>query len=358
MKNKGFTLIELLAVIVILAIIALIATPMILNVVEKSRKGAAESSALGYIDAVEKQMMINLIDSDSTNDITDGVYETSNLEVSVKGEKPSEGWIQIEKGKVINYSFRIGKYFVNMDGKVYNPLVTINGKISSKPIPISFSTDSWTTIITAVRKNNTSVYKVGDTKEVDLGDFGVHTVRIANMSTPESCSTTGFSQTACGFVIEFTDVIKVPGMPVPSSNVGGWPASGMRIYANNNIYNALPNDLKTGIIDTFVVSGGGSSENTTYTSTDKIYFLSVKEVWNSSDNDRAASLTRQFDYYSTGASSIKYSNPSGYDWWWLRTAGGFNGTDIFIDVDYKGGWNRYSAFRYDTRGISPAFRIG
>ena len=85
MKNKGFTLIELLAVIVILAIIALIATPMILNVVEKSRKGAAESSALGYIDAVEKQMMINLIDSDSTNDITDGVYETSNLEVSVKG---------------------------------------------------------------------------------------------------------------------------------------------------------------------------------------------------------------------------------------------------------------------------------
>ena len=31
-KNRGFTLVELLAVIVILALIALIATPIILNV--------------------------------------------------------------------------------------------------------------------------------------------------------------------------------------------------------------------------------------------------------------------------------------------------------------------------------------
>ena len=35
MKKKGFTLVELLAVIVILAIIAVIATPIILGVIEK-----------------------------------------------------------------------------------------------------------------------------------------------------------------------------------------------------------------------------------------------------------------------------------------------------------------------------------
>ena len=132
--KKGFTLIELLAVIVILAIIALIATPMILNVVEKSRKGAAESSALGYIDAVEKQMMINLLDSDTTNDMTDGVYETSNLEVSVKGEKPSEGWVQIGKGKVVNYSLKIGNYYVNpKDGNPSIALANKNGEIATKP---------------------------------------------------------------------------------------------------------------------------------------------------------------------------------------------------------------------------------
>ena len=41
MKRKnGFTLIELLAVIVILAIIALIATPIILGIVDNARKDA------------------------------------------------------------------------------------------------------------------------------------------------------------------------------------------------------------------------------------------------------------------------------------------------------------------------------
>ena len=37
MKNKGFTLIELLAVIIILAIIALISMPLVLNTIEKAR---------------------------------------------------------------------------------------------------------------------------------------------------------------------------------------------------------------------------------------------------------------------------------------------------------------------------------
>lgn len=95
MKNKGFTLIELLAVIVILAIIALIATPRILDVVEEARKGAAKSSVLGYIDAVEKQVMINQLSESEDDDITAGTYTVSTGEnnlaakkVSVKGDAP------------------------------------------------------------------------------------------------------------------------------------------------------------------------------------------------------------------------------------------------------------------------------
>ena len=45
MKNKGFTLIELLAVIVILAIIALIATPIILGIINDARDSARERTA-------------------------------------------------------------------------------------------------------------------------------------------------------------------------------------------------------------------------------------------------------------------------------------------------------------------------
>ena len=52
-KNKGFTLIELLAIIVILAIIAVITVPIILNIIENSRKGAAYDSAYGITDTAK-----------------------------------------------------------------------------------------------------------------------------------------------------------------------------------------------------------------------------------------------------------------------------------------------------------------
>ena len=40
MSYNPFTLIELLAVIIVLSVIALIATPVVLNVIEKSKKEA------------------------------------------------------------------------------------------------------------------------------------------------------------------------------------------------------------------------------------------------------------------------------------------------------------------------------
>ena len=54
MKNKkGFTLIELLAVIVILAVIALIATPLIMNVINDAKKSAARDAGYNVIKAGE-----------------------------------------------------------------------------------------------------------------------------------------------------------------------------------------------------------------------------------------------------------------------------------------------------------------
>lgn len=113
MKNKGFTLVELLAVIVILAVIALIATPMILGVIETAKKGAAESSTLGYIDAVEKQIMINQLDSTKTNivDRTYSVEELTELGVTIKGTVPT-GNVTIENSQVSNYILGVNGYVV------------------------------------------------------------------------------------------------------------------------------------------------------------------------------------------------------------------------------------------------------
>ena len=170
-REKGFTLVELLAVIVILAIIALIATPAILNVIEKARKGAAESSALGYIDAVEKQIMINELDTTASK-ITDGVHKVSDLiiaGVTVKGDKPekdkdNDSLVKIERGQVVDYSLKIGDYVVNYDKEKNKASATKGGTLKSASDlggslapsaptvnAVSFVDDDWATIVAAVK---------------------------------------------------------------------------------------------------------------------------------------------------------------------------------------------------------------
>ena len=258
----------------------------------------------------------------------------------------------------------VDKTYAHIDGGEANPGYFTD--IADKPVePYSFSTDSWSTIANAVKNNNISKYNVGDTKLVNLGTYGTHTVRIANTSTPSECSTTGFSQSACGFVLEFADIITTHVMNDTNTNVGGWPASSMYTFVNNDIYNLLPYILKSKIIDTTVVSGHAAKDTENFTSTDKLYLLSTAEVWeqessNAIDYDTARDVTRQLDYYknlgintSNYSDAIKKSGTSD-SLWWLRSASS-NAINSFYSVEINGEW--YADRAINTLGISPAFRL-
>ena len=110
MKQKGFTLVELLAVIVILAVIALIATPQVLSMIESSRKGAAESSVLSYVDAVEKTIVVKLMNASSDTNynqtyeikglsLTNVVDGTVQLPCLQKGTTTQENYGALSDGK-------------------------------------------------------------------------------------------------------------------------------------------------------------------------------------------------------------------------------------------------------------------
>ena len=223
---------------------------------------------------------------------------------------------------------------------------------------------------------------MGDIKAItltssDTNISGTYIVRIANKSnTGEVCINEKnidgeiYSKTACGFVIEFADIITITRMNAAQTNVGGWPSSSMRSYVNNDIYNALPINLKNEIIDTIVVSGHGStSGETNFISTDKLYLLSTIEVKTPGGNyDTAKDVTRQLDYYkeyksedgSIGVTTDNYSgaikklNGSARPWW-LRSARS-DSTDYFSRVLDDGGWSSYYA--RITSGVAPSFRIG
>ena len=111
-KNKGFTLVELLAVIVILALIALIATPIILNVINDAKKQAAKDSAYGYMDAVEKYIVSSELEDKSIKDRTYSVEEL-NKKISVKGSTPDNGNIEIKNSSVKSYDIGIDGYAVS-----------------------------------------------------------------------------------------------------------------------------------------------------------------------------------------------------------------------------------------------------
>ena len=130
LKNKyGFTLIELLAVIVVLAIIALIATPIVMNTIKRSKKGAAERSADSYVKQVEVAVAEERL---SKNEVLDGEYQITNdgnlcrdksascsddkkIKIEMNGTKPTSGKIKITNGSVdqSSSSVTVGDYTVS-----------------------------------------------------------------------------------------------------------------------------------------------------------------------------------------------------------------------------------------------------
>ena len=274
-------------------------------------------------------------------------------------------------GTKYNSSY-IDKTYAHIDGGTSSPGYFTDIADKDIPAPNSFAADSWKTIIKAVGNNNISKYNVGDTRTIDMGTYGTHTLRIANKSKPSSCSKSGYSQTACGFVLEFADIITTYNMNPAGTyknveyeygwNKDGWPASAMRTFVNNDIYNSLPSDLRSGIVETTVVSGYGSSDSANFTSTDKLYLLSPMEVWGDwtgmygSEVDRAKNQTRQLDYYSKLGvtynnynSAIKKHGKTQY-FWWHRSAKYDN------NIGFYG--MRGNGYAYRDGGVSPAFRIG
>lgn len=143
MKKDGFTLVEILAVVVILAVVALIATPIILNVINDAKKSSIKQSAIGYVDAVEK----TILEKKTNTDVDyDGKYtikkdqitkesETASLlpildliqlNVNVKGELPTKGNLEIEKSNVISGEFYYNNYLVTLSNDKYKIQVLSN----------------------------------------------------------------------------------------------------------------------------------------------------------------------------------------------------------------------------------------
>ena len=95
-RSKGFTLIELLAVIVILAIIALIATPMVLKYIENAKEGSNDISAESILRAADNYYAASLLDKNMTYPKEFDLANKDDMAIlGLKGDAPDEGILEI-----------------------------------------------------------------------------------------------------------------------------------------------------------------------------------------------------------------------------------------------------------------------
>ncbi len=108
--KKAFTLIELLAVIIILAIVALIATPIILDVIDEAERSANLSQAYLLLSGAENLYTTSQL----TGEFNDKFIKGDDIygEIDTTGEKPPIGEITITKAGEIDFA-------VYIDGTCY-----------------------------------------------------------------------------------------------------------------------------------------------------------------------------------------------------------------------------------------------
>lgn len=234
----------------------------------------------------------------------------------------------------------------------------------------TFANSSWDEIANNVKAGNMSIYPVGSEKEVEI-DGKSYTVRVANNTTPEECNGEDFSQTACGFVVEFVDIIENRTTGLTNENTKTYVDSEIRTYLNNDFYNKLPSDLRDNISTTNIIAvtariyGQNPMGQALNSSTsDKIFLINETEI--TGENIVANiydAATRQLDYYSCYSSTdtscaVKNYSDTASNWWLRDRITYISGDGADLNIFDSNGTIGYMIKLNNSYGVAPAFRIG
>lgn len=174
-KSQGFTLVELLAIIVILAVIAFITVPVILNVVDDSKEKAAIDSVQGIKKTLEQYYI--------SFDFKDEVFKGYNCtfpddceEIDYNGKKPSEGQITIDKNGKINGTIVFDdKYIFNIENdnithynvdSIEEYYLTIANKLLADAIKYSEDNTGGCYVDFNIDTNNCNGFTINGTKPI------------------------------------------------------------------------------------------------------------------------------------------------------------------------------------------------
>ena len=301
MRKKGFTLIELLAVIIILAIIALIATPIVLNVINDARKSAGLSETEMIMSGINNYCatseMKNQLDgsadicTDDDGVTIDDVSEMVSLgNAEVLEVKYENGKVTKLKVKSNNYEFELqpdGSFSVN--GETTTPEDPVD------PTPEEPETNLTSTLLEQVGSkglvqdatNSNIYYYVGGNDVVTNNHlwYGGHHWRILEIDTDANTLLLVSQQPLTAISLAST----------PWDTQEEYESSYINSWLNDYFYNSLDSDIQNNIVNnTFNVG--------IYNDVDEITITKKVGLLDQDQYERAGGQDSYLD--------IK-------DWWWL-----------------------------------------
>jgi len=145
MKKRGFTLIELLAVILILGIIALIAIPVVNNIIKESKRGAFETTAYNVVSAIEDACQLEVLKDEAITTTYTFIDGNISPTLNVKGKLPTDGVVTVNSS-------------CNTSASLTNGTFTASKDTTSDTITVTDGDEVVTPIGNTVYANGTAVY--------------------------------------------------------------------------------------------------------------------------------------------------------------------------------------------------------
>ena len=204
-KKKGFTLIELIAVLVIMAIIALIVTPLVLNIIRKARISADKRSVDAYGRSIEYAIATYLLDTGNfPTSISDLTIEYSGDEVVCETTQlNSDSSVYLTGctvgGRSVDYTY--GKEeIITYDAYTVGDEVTYNN-VNYYVIKDSGVTEETVTLLKAEPLTVDEVNQYGG-----VGTANNHVNMYATSNTSESYYQTAYNQNGYGGMAYYSSI--------------------------------------------------------------------------------------------------------------------------------------------------------
>ena len=266
----------------------------------------------------------------SAYDLSSGGFNA----VGPNGIRYSDG-ASVEGGVVIG--FCLGEAVESSDSESVS-------RTSDAPMEL---TDTWEEIAAAGHDGTyKDKYRIGDTKELDMGSEGIITMKLAAMDEDELAD--GSGKAPMTWVAD--DLLRSEhNMNTERTNKGGWEASEMRAWLRETVLPLMPEDVRKNIREVTKYSFS-YEEQKGAASRDTIWIPSVREVFPGGYADYTDNRREKEGVSYTGvftddeARKRSRDSESGAARWWLRSAS-HDFSHAFCDVNSDGDSDSVRAYR-------------